>query len=514
MQRLQLSIALLVAGFCASALASVSALPSVWAFDPAAGAAAPVTSATITPSSPLSTRPHFPDARTPTTPDPSVSPFVLSQDYPTSWPVACAGCDWLTPNPTSAPLDYLQRVLNYAYEGNIDPNVDWRVEQNPIRRWYHVPWLHWTDKGREWRHGLTREANTTLGGRCEQTWAIGFYSDFGGYTVGQVWASDTPSFTGYTFPVGTVAVKLLFTTATDVPFLDGAPEWTADVHAFTRATHCPRFLNDFEVLSMPPTPREPHRVKLLQVDVAVRDDRAPVSSTTGWVFGTFVYRAGSKNPQCHQACWENVVPVGLMWGNSPGITPPKATATAATGTSALTEQWINPAPIPPPTFKLGWAGRLNGPVDNPESACLSCHSTAQFHSTSMMPTPTMSDEQRLHWFRDIKPGAVFDPVPRGIPPATPVSLDYSLQLAISVRSWAIDHRVPTPSPLSREVFFAEFGPDMFRPGAEDADDGSEPQRTLPAEEQGAGGGNPGSAGLVGGSLLLGGSIAWLARRRR
>ena len=26
---------------------------------------------------------------------------------------------------------------------------------------------------------------------------------------------------------------------------------------------------------------------------------------------------------------------------------------------------------------LGWLGRVNGPVDNPASSCLSCHGTAQ-----------------------------------------------------------------------------------------------------------------------------------------
>ena len=47
---------------------------------------------------------------------------------------------------------YLVTVLRYAYEGNV--SVDWDVTTNKIRRWYHVPWLHWGKNGREYVHGL------------------------------------------------------------------------------------------------------------------------------------------------------------------------------------------------------------------------------------------------------------------------------------------------------------------------------------------------------------------------
>jgi hypothetical protein len=33
---------------------------------------------------------------------------------------------------------------------------------------------------------------------------------------------------------------------------------------------------------------------------------------------------------------------------------------------------------------LGWGERLNGPIDNPASACLSCHMTAQWPKSSPM----------------------------------------------------------------------------------------------------------------------------------
>lgn len=42
----------------------------------------------------------------------------------------------------------------------------------------------------------------------------------------------------------------------------------------------------------------------------------------------------------------------------------------------LQETWLNPDLVFLPR-KGGYASRMNGPVDNPVSSCLSCHSTAQ-----------------------------------------------------------------------------------------------------------------------------------------
>jgi hypothetical protein len=272
---------------------------------------------------------------------------------------------------------------------------------------------------------------------------------------------------GYTFPVGTVVVKLLFTTATvaEVPYLEGAPEWLADVHAFDAGEPygCPLFLRDSDVPTHEATRRESRPVRLLQVDLAVRDGREYVEAATGWVFGTFAYRAGTGDPSCTHACWWNLVPIGLMWGNGEGVTPAIATATPG----LLTEQRLNLTPIPAPAVRLGWAGRLNGPVDNPLSACLSCHSTAQYKSALMMPPSGSSDTQRLNWFRNIKPGQAFDPTPRGSPPATPVSMDYSLQLAISVRSWNLANAAERGFVFTPEEAIAQFGPDIIRPGPDE-----------------------------------------------
>jgi hypothetical protein len=77
---------------------------------------------------------------------------------------------------------------------------------------------------------------------------------------------------------------------------------------------------------------------------------------------------------------------------------------------------------------MGYKGRLNGPVDNPASSCLSCHSTAQIPADLSQPTvpgpppgganPTPAVQRQ--YFRNIKSGTPFTP--------GQVALDYSLQL--------------------------------------------------------------------------------------
>lgn len=114
-----------------------------------------------------------------------------------------------------------------------------------------------------------------------------------------------------------------------------------------------------------------------------------------------------------------------MWGNDPGRTP--------TSAGALTESIILNRTIGDATLKLGWAGRLNGPVDNPASACISCHGTAQHPFVSGV-VPTGTDTAKLRWFRNLPSGTPFD--------AGGTSLDYSLQLATGIRNFFSDREPP------------------------------------------------------------------------
>jgi hypothetical protein len=143
-------------------------------------------------------------------------------------------------------------------------------------------------------------------------------------------------------------IQVLFTLATkdQVPYLDGAPEWIADTE---RSNDANQIRNN--------------KVRLLQIDIAVKDDR---SSEGGWVFGTFQFDNSIVAP----TPWQQITPVALMWGNDPTFT--QADYDPAHG-QIPQESWINgAAPIvvyrsglppasnsPPPV--LGWPVAPTGP---------------------------------------------------------------------------------------------------------------------------------------------------------
>lgn len=329
--------------------------------------------------------------------------FKLRQDYPATKP-AVGPKPWKSFNFKTQSVLYLQSVFSYCKEGNVD--VDWQLEKNTVRNWYHAPWLHTTANGREFVHGLTGERSSRpheldpAQTGSFANWAVGFYNAPGGYVIGQVWKDpNSPNPAKAVFPEGTVTCKLLFTTATvdQVPYLKNSFEWQANASTTSGG------------------PRSIQTVRLLQVDVAVRDSRA--NTTTGWVFGTFVYDGNAPGA----TPWDRLVPVGLMWGNDPTVT--EATKTSSTH---LVQTFINPALGPPQ--HLGRAGRLNGPVDNPKSSCLSCHSTAEWQALSNnLPDATNA----MNWFRNIKATQAFDSGQR--------SLGYSLQLALGIERFHTAH---------------------------------------------------------------------------
>jgi hypothetical protein len=91
---------------------------------------------------------------------------------------------------------------------------------------------------------------------------------------------------------------------------------------------------------------------------------------------------------------------------------------------------------------LGVDGRLNGPIDNPVSACMSCHGTAQAPSLADFRPPTSSSacfSERANWFRNL-PGTEafgrFDPedgvCETALNGVTLTAADYSLQLSDTV----------------------------------------------------------------------------------
>lgn len=308
--------------------------------------------------------------------------------------------------------------------------------------------------GREYLRGMTRERRSRefelhpLQSSRAQNWAVGFYNARGGYTLGRVWrtASGFPDPSAATFPAHTVSFKLLFTDAPieQVPFLEGAPEWQAHVYADTR----------YEL------PRSVKTMRLLQVDVAVKEPR--VAASSGWVFGTFVYDAAEPG----NSSWEKLVPVGASWGDD-SSEQSFINRDGVFVNTRLKESRLNSSLIEKDDVDYGkrafvrhhgLGGRLNGPVDNPVSSCISCHGrAATFHQAlplnpnSGLPMPfayfnamrpsQFPADQFQRFFRTISGEAHLEKDEA----FTFMTTDYSLQVSGGIRNFYQSLRSTRPS---------------------------------------------------------------------
>lgn len=389
--------------------------------------------------------------------------FKLSQDYPTLRPSLSDLPVLLNTDFTKDWRSYLLQARDYCFEGNIA--ADWRVENNKVRKWYHAPWQDYGINGREAIHGLTKEAALAVGQlAATQTYskaaayAIGFYNEFGGYEIGRVWQDHNQPDPTYVanegFPVGTVVCKLIFVSMppdqmqAQVPFLVNPLKWQAYAYDYGSTTN-----------------RKVQDVALLQMDIMVRDIRARY----GWVFGTFQYNGALKNSDP----WQNLVPVGLQWGNDPAVDdgipvlndqgkfPSNPLFYTTPINKKLAETYINPDANLPPTH-LGWGGRLAGPADNPRSACFSCHMTASYPAQQMsglfVPTnqrPPQSESGTqvwatwwMQWFQNNPWPKQFNPWPERLPTQTARnSLDFSLQMSDGIANfYASKQPTATPQP--------------------------------------------------------------------
>jgi hypothetical protein len=376
--------------------------------------------------------------------------FRLSQTYPKVPPLEVRR-PWLAIDPKRDPGGFTRAILAYFYEGNIHRGSienDFDPARNTVRRWYNAPFQDLGTFGREFVHGLTEERNSAPGELThEQTsvwtnYAVGYYNAPGAVVIRNVWnpwrakSGAQPSIDAASIvPEGTVAAKLLFTAAApaEAPFIKDAPAWNAyiyqNLNAYPPGPTAPRFI---------------HPVRLLQIDVAVKDRRA---GPTGWFFGTFVYGGGPGYTGPHLGTgWRNVAPVGLMWGNDPGYVP---ASPAPDG--GLKETWLNPGVH---MLHYGYQNRLNGPVDNPVSSCMSCHSSGEINRKNPLnagsgmiapiplPTPpaTPPPHDIAYWFRNLGPAEPFDR------PGF-VSTGYSLQVMDGIRNY-YEYLGATPPPTA------------------------------------------------------------------
>jgi hypothetical protein len=383
--------------------------------------------------------------------------FEMSQDYPDSYnknePKPWEKIDF-TKNYDA----YLKTVLAYCMEGNVE--VDFKVQNNPVRKWYSAPWMHddgnrpdnKNDKqrqnsGRECLHGLTREITIqagTLGTKQVtnfQTYAIAFYNEPGGYTIGKVWKqADNPDMMQSTFPEGTVSFKLLFTEADtlQVPYLANSKKWTANIFTPEKAYE----------------KRTNTAVRLLQLDIAVKDERA--TTTNGWVYGTFIYDASKPGKD-----WlSRMVPVGLSWGDDSDNNSMLNVSNKYN--PSLKQSVINQKLLGESGKKgnqafvthLGMGGRMNGPVDNAISSCISCHGRAALKKdgtpasiANFTPGYTYMQQDFEEYFKTISCGVQTFTQPNkktGIE-ETFYTTDYSFQLANGIRNFVAVQQLNAPT---------------------------------------------------------------------
>jgi hypothetical protein len=351
--------------------------------------------------------------------------FKLSQAYPQTLPDKSRLPGFFKIDFKTKWKEYLLAVRDYCFKRNLrdgDVEDDWNVADECPNEWFHMPWQHFGPNGREGIHGLTKEAEVkprqlawsqTDSGR--QTYAVAVFNEFGGYTIGRVWADhDRPDAHKAEFPDGTVICKVLFTDVPteQVPSLGNPLQW----HAYITDTFSS-------------SRRSIHEVSLIQMDVMVRDPQSPY----GWLFGTFQYN-GNLNQKNK---WYNLAPVGLQWGDDQNLADDDSNAQPVRTriNPKIRESAINDDEKELPPTHLGWNGRLNGPVDNPMSSCMSCHATAQAPAKSPL-NPLFQDSppppgslQWMRWFHNYKCGERFD---KDKPTS---STDFSLQLAQSLQNF-------------------------------------------------------------------------------
>jgi hypothetical protein len=346
---------------------------------------------------------------------------------------------WQDIDPLKDRSGYLKALLEYGIQDN--QKRDWRIEDDKSNAWCHAPWFQ---DVRERLRGMTSERHSRpyelhpLQGVLRDNWAVGIYNAAACRRLAEVWQDPAfPKTKDFALPDGSYAIKLLFTQATpsEVPYLAGSLEWDAAIG------------DDGEVSTL----------RLLQVDVAVKDSRIPGSS--GWLFGTFIYDAGTPG----NTPYERLVPVGLTWGNDPALTAFQYEQLGKT----VTESWVNPAVAEKffhlPRHNLGLFGRLNGPVDNPKSSCIACHG------------------QALDWGRAIPRGSLAERAAQMLVPPPPKNpsddgeigryfinhgassfvggtqpLDYSLQLAKGIENFRAWVRADYPSMIDRTTDVPKF----------------------------------------------------------
>jgi hypothetical protein len=142
--------------------------------------------------------------------------FQINDDYPNKLPDKEDIKGWNAIDPIKNPVDYITNIKNYCLEGQLASN--WNGFGNKIRKWYHAPWLHVGNYGREFIYGLSKEgvSHRTFSIKNNngntQVWALTLFNPISAYTIGEVWKNPAyPKMGNISFNDGSVIFKLLFT---------------------------------------------------------------------------------------------------------------------------------------------------------------------------------------------------------------------------------------------------------------------------------------------------------------
>lgn len=306
--------------------------------------------------------------------------FALSANWPDQRPAPLADPPWRKAidngviTVANAPA-YAAALKEAVAKNARQLLMDYRNWDAGEAGWYNEPWLgglrdsiHGTYPAGEFGPeifpgtGLRTTFNTHV---------LTYYDARAAYTLLNFWGSSamTPTLAAQNaqFVDGAIAVKAAVFASTDKnaprdwwDALKGAQEWPLYIPVGTATT--PSVWPSYVV----------------QFDIIVKDVKS--APKTGWVFMTLVYDADAPGD-----FWDKMVPLGAQWGNDPQATKPG---------DPLVENWNNPAAPKYAKLTLGWGDRLTGPNDGgrndiavngkvmknePDSSCMSCHSTAQWN---------------------------------------------------------------------------------------------------------------------------------------
>ena len=288
------------------------------------------------------------------------------------WQVAIHGQTINTEN-ASAYADALRTYVSKNAKELIMNYDSWDANK---ARWYNEPWLgslreaiHGTYPAGEF--GPSIFPGTGLRATFD-THVLTYYDERAAYSLYKLWGASAMKPNIQTansqFDEGAVIVKAAVFASVDPKqptdwwdAMKGAQAWPLYISLSSESSAQPQVWTGY----------------VAQFDIIVKDSKS--SPKTGWVFMTLVYDSSAPGD-----AWDKMIPLGAQWGNDPQAIKPG---------QALVENWINPKAPKYSTQTLGWGGRLSGPNDGarndiavsgkveknePDSSCMSCHSTAQW----------------------------------------------------------------------------------------------------------------------------------------